>query len=166
MWRPSWDKGAILGIVAPISVILLVGIGNGAMAGLLGKNTLFSAVSGTVTDNGKPVAGARVVAAARIGGNEEHKLETVTDASGSFKLGPIERGKGLLGLLPQEFAVGQKLLISHDGKEHVGWSHSKRSPEALAETGGQEFVLACDISKEPAVNQEDQYWGVCKLVKR
>lgn len=144
--------------------MLLADIGDSAMA--FGKDTLFSAVAGTVTNNGKPVTGARIVAEARTGGDKRHTQETTTDASGRFSLKAIERGRGLLGFLPKQFSAGQKLFIVHEGKEHVGWSFSKSSPEALSETNGRDFVLECDLTNDDGGSREDGYWGICRLVKR
>lgn len=132
------------------------------MAGLLGHDTLFSAVSGEVTQGGAPVAGATIEQRVQQGSTEAIINSLTTAADGAFSFVEITKKRGFASLIPHEFVAAQSLTITYEGKEYIGWSLSKREPESGVETGGKEFKLICDLTIEP--DFEGKHYGVCRLV--
>ena len=133
------------------------------MAGIFGSNTLFSEVDGIVTKNGKPCVGAKIEQKVYTASSEEIAATTSTDDMGRFAFEEISQNKGLLGFLPSEFVATQRLVISYEGKEYLGWAYTKRSPTKNSESDGKSFSLVCDLSKPPV--EDDKYNGICRLQK-
>lgn len=131
------------------------------MAGLFGSNTLFTAVEGVVTQAGKPVAGARVQQSAKLGAKEPAKQETTTDQNGRFAFPQLEAGKGLGSLLPQQFAVGQEIIIYEGGTEYVGWVLTKFESAAGTETGTDPIKLVCELTADESGGEK--HVGICRL---
>ncbi len=131
------------------------------MAGLFGSNTLFTAVDGVVTRDGEPVAGARIEQSAKLGAKEPTKQETTTDQDGRFAFPQMDVGKGLGSLLPQQFAVGQEIIIYEDGKEFVGWVLTKFEPAAGSETGTDPIKLVCELTEDESGGEK--HVGICRV---
>lgn len=123
--------------------------------------TLFSAVDGTVTENGTPVAGVLIKQSAQLGAGKPQTQETTTDENGAFRLSQLTRASGLGGLLPQQFAVGQEIIIHHNGEEYIGWIATKFDPEAGSETGTDPIALVCELTADPAGGEN--HVGVCRV---
>lgn len=147
----------------PIAVVVFLSqsIESRAMAGLFGSETLFSKVDIEVIVDGGPSKSTTVQQKIYRGRGEEVVAEAQTDDQGKTTFREISESKGLLGFLPSEFVVTQRLMILHEGQEYLGWAHTKRSPEKNEESEGKAFSLICDLSK-PA-EEDDIYHGICRL---
>lgn len=110
-----------------------------------GKVCLFSGISGVVTLDGKPAAGARLV---RTVNREKDKSdETVTDATGHFSMPPMFE-RTITKFLPQEFVVSQKIEVIFAGETYELWNGVKRTAEENAESRGKPLVVSCELDLE------------------
>lgn len=126
--------------------LFFVAVGVFAMTlGDVGKVCLFSAMSGTITLDGKPVANARLV---RTGDRDGPVVdETVTDKNGYFEF-PAMYERTITKFLPQEFVASQKIVVSHNHKDYKVWGSVKRSPEENVESRGKPLVVTCELNSE------------------
>ena len=111
----------------------------------IGKVCLFSAMSGVITLDGKPVSGAllkRTVDHQRPKSDETH-----TDENGYFEF-PAFNERTICKFLPMEFVVGQKIIVHYQGKEYKMWSGVKRKPEENVESRGKPLVVRCELNSE------------------
>lgn len=113
-----------------------------------GKVCTFSGISGVILKGGKPVADATVT---RTTSYQKKKIDqTKTDKEGYFEL-PALFERSAMSLLPQEFVVGQLLVVTVDGTDHVIWDGVKRKKEENSEARGKPLVITCDIEDETRV---------------
>lgn len=126
--------------------LFFVAVGVFAMSlGDVGKVCLFSAMSGTITLDGKPVANARLV---RTGDRDGPIIdETVTDKNGYFEF-PAMFERTITKFLPQEFVASQKIVVSHNNKDYKVWRSVKRSPKENAESRGKRLIVTCELNSE------------------
>jgi len=119
------------------------------------KVCLYSEVSGVVTLNGKPVAGAEIVRTATWRDNP-YTDTTTTDAQGKFHLDPIFAHSILRKyVLPIEPYISQMMAIHYQGKEHLAWKVSKRGYELNDEfTDNKHHPLTCELSEEPTMKDD------------
>lgn len=127
------------------------------------RHTLFTAVVGVVTLTEIPVAGARIEQRAKLGANEPETQKTKTGEDGRFALPRIDTPKGWSSLLPQQFAVGQEIIITANGNEFVGWVATKFEPDPGAETGSDPIRLVCELSADESGGEN--HVGICRVVK-
>jgi hypothetical protein len=137
-------------------------IPEGLAMGIFDRLVLFSEVHGTVLKDGKPVSGIELVQRVVWSDNEnEIPLQrTVTDEAGTFSFPAIERGAGLLRLIPAQPIMLQKILIRYQGTEYIAWQHSKTSYNANTELDGRPIRLVCELSRRP--DYEGKHYGICK----
>ena len=113
--------------------------------GDVGKVCLFSAMSGTITLDGKPVANARLV---RTGDRDGPKVdEAITDKNGNFEF-PAMNERTITKLLPQEFVASQKIVVIYDNKNYQIWTSVKRNSDENAESRGKPLVVTCELNSE------------------
>ena len=113
--------------------------------GEVGKVCLFSAMSGTITLDGKPVANARLV---RTGDRDGAIVdETHTDKNGYFEF-PAMFERTITKFLPQEFVAAQKVVVIHDTKNYIIWSSIKRNSAENVEAKGKPLVVTCELNSE------------------
>jgi hypothetical protein len=126
--------------------LFFVAVGVFAMSlGDVGKVCLFSAISGTITLDGKPVVNARLV---RTGDRAGPIVdETVTDEKGYFEF-PVMFERTITKFLPQEFVASQKVVVVHNNKNYQIWSSVKRNPEENVEAKGKPLVVTCELNSE------------------
>lgn len=111
----------------------------------LGKVCLFSAISGTLTLDGKPVANARLV---RKGDRDGPRIdEAVTVANGYFEF-PAMFERTITKFLPQEFVASQKIIVYYEGNEYEMWSAIKRKREENSEARGNPLIVRCELNSE------------------
>ncbi|WNO09772.1 carboxypeptidase-like regulatory domain-containing protein [Teredinibacter sp. KSP-S5-2] len=110
---------------------------------------LFSAISGQITLNGKPVEQAKVTRLSRKAyAQKELTDETQTDDNGYFTL-PALFDKSHVGkVLPMEFSVPQVMYVHYQGTEYKIWSGVKRNPAENAESRGKPLVVQCELTDE------------------
>ena len=114
-----------------------------------GKDCLFSAISGTITLNGEPAAGAhvkRIAGKAHVEG--EFTDETFTDSNGYFSMPAIWERNLLSRVFPMEFVVPQEIVVSYEGEEYDIWTSIKRSREENSESLGKPLVVQCELASE------------------
>lgn len=113
----SWTWNAALCLAA---VLLGAAAPQGCQEGAMAKQVIFSAVSGKVLQDGKPVSGAIVEREYRYASGTEKtgKDSTTTGPDGGFTLPKIEFSSFLLSWLPHEVMIAQVITIRHDGKAH------------------------------------------------
>lgn len=114
-----------------------------------GKDCLFSAISGTITLNGEPAAGAhvkRIAGKAHVEG--EYTDDTFTDSNGYFSMPAIWERNLLSRVFPMEFAVAQGILVTYQEQEYWVWVSTKRSREENSESLGKSLVVQCELSSE------------------
>ncbi len=113
--------------------------------GDVGKVCLFSAISGTITLDGKPVAHARLV---RTGDRDGPSVdEAVTDENGYFEF-PAMFERTITKFLPQEFVASQEIIVHYKDKKYEMWSAVKRKQEENVESRGKPLVVACELNAE------------------
>ena len=145
-----------LGLAAAVAGLLLATQGT-AMA----KMVMFSAVSGKVLQDGKPVAGAVVEREFRWSWKEETGTDsTQTNAAGEFRFPVIERSSLMGSLLPHEPIVRQTILIKHGGKTHKAWMFDKRNYRPEGEIG-RPIVMSCRLEAE--LHHTGDVYGICDL---
>ena len=106
---------------------------------------LFSAMEGTLTFQGKPAAGAKVVRQIEVDKKEEPDV-VIADEAGRFAFDTINRKiRQRLG----EVVVGQEIFVHYQGKEYGIWHLSKvdRTSE-YEEFGGRLVNVRCEITDE------------------
>ena len=102
-----------------IGIILLTTWGYAMAISDVGKVCLFSAISGVITLDGKPVVNARLVRTAKKEGTKTD--ETSTDEKGHFQF-PAIFERTISKYLPMEFVVKQDILVYHQGMKYKMWS--------------------------------------------
>jgi len=115
----------------------------------MGKDCLFSAISGTITLNGEPAAGAhvkRIAGKAHVEG--EFTDETFTDSNGYFSMPAIWERNLLSRVFPMEFVVPQEIVVSYKGEDYDIWTSIKRSREENSESLGKSLVVQCELASE------------------
>jgi hypothetical protein len=129
----------------------------------MGKMILFSAVSGKVLLDGKPVPGAKVEREFRWSWKDEiGKDSTTTGAAGEFSFAKIERSSFLGSLLPHEPVVRQSLTIQHGGKAYEAWLLNKHNYDDNGEVEGKALRLVCRLEATPG-KHPGGYYGICEL---
>lgn len=124
------------------------------------KFYLFSEVEGTVTEAGKPIAGAEIE---RIHEwkNKPRSERVTTGADGRFTFPEVTETSFLTSILPQEPIVPQKIIIRVRGVEYKGWMYTKHDYEPRSELGGKPIRLDCDIRRK--ADYQDSWFGICTL---
>jgi hypothetical protein len=127
---------------------------------LFSKLTIFSEVKGTISIGGKPVVGADVERAFHSTLRDEKQTDHATsDVTGRFSFPKIIRTPSLLGLLPHEPVIGQKITIRYLGKEYLAWQFTKHNYDDNGELAGKQIDITCELTNAPT-NHGDVY-GVC-----
>lgn len=111
------------------------------------KTCLFSAISGTITLNGKPVANARIK---RV--SDERVDESKTDENGYFTMPSIFANpifSFMSRFIPGQFVSPQKLYVYVDGMEYQLMEGIKRKENELSESRGRAWVISCELSDDP-----------------
>ncbi len=137
-------------IIHSVSILLMTTWGYAMAISDFGKVCLFSAISGVITLDGKPVANARLV---RTANRDSAKTdETTTDKDGHFSL-PVMFERTVTKYLPQEFVVKQDILVYYKDAKYDMWSGVKRKPEENTESRGKPLVVKCELSQEKKFKQ-------------
>lgn len=154
--RPRLARLTAAGLALLVGGLLLATQGT-AMA----KMVMFSAVSGKVLQDGKPVAGAQVEREFRWSWKSETGSDSaVTNVAGEFRLPVIERSSFMGSVMPHEPLVRQTILIKHGGKTHKAWMYDKGNYKLDGELG-KPIVMTCRLEKEPT--HTGDVFGICEL---
>lgn len=135
-----------------------------AQESAMAKMVLFSAVSGKVLQDGKPVPGATVEREFRWAWKDETGTDAATTgAGGEFSFPKIERSSFLGSLLPHEPVVRQSLTIKVNGKSYEGWLLNKHNYDDNGEVEGKKPLrLVCRLEAAPA-RHPGGYYGICEV---
>jgi hypothetical protein len=96
-----------------------------------GRVVLFSAISGTLVKDGKPVAGATLTRRAKLG--DWYEDTAVTDKDGKFSFGTMKAFSLTAHMLPHEPVVSQQMFAVVGEIKHDVWYHTKRGYEDNSE---------------------------------
>ena len=135
------------------------------------KVCLFSEVTGVVTLEGKPVAGAELVRTAKIG-EKVHTDKTKTDENGRFQFSAMYTNS-VYKIAPVEPFIAQKIKILTDKKEYEAWDLDKRNYDLNGELrhfgSNGEVNLRLNIRCELTAKRHRQEFGakillgICEL---
>ncbi|MEO0972866.1 MAG: DUF6795 domain-containing protein [Pseudomonadota bacterium] len=131
-------------LIGALTTLVLAGVVSLGLSSM-GQVCLFSGMSGVITNNGEPVAGARITRTVKL--TREQSDETTTDEQGRFAFAPVF-ARTATKHLPQEFASNQDLVVHHDGDAISIWSSVKRTPEENSESRGKPLVVTCELTSE------------------
>lgn len=119
------------------------------------KVCLYSEVSGVVTLNGKPVAGAEVIRKAWWPDEKLHTDTITTDAQGKFHFAPMYVFSLLSQYVPAEVVIEQQMLIRYQSKDYPAWSGAKRDFDVKNEfEDSKPRTLICELTEEPVIKGE------------
>ena len=111
------------------------------------KTCLFSAISGTITLNGKPVSNARIERT-----SDKKTDESQTDENGYFSMPSVfdtSISNAMRKFIPSQFASTQKLYIYVDGMEYLLLEGIKRNETEFTESRGKPWVITCELTDKP-----------------
>lgn len=130
--------------------------------GLSSPLVLFSEVHGTVTREGKPVAGAELVQEVVWSDNKNDvpAAHTHSDAAGRFHFPAVMHRPGVLRAVPHQPVILQKIIIRYEGRDYPAWRHTKNSYEPNSELDGKPLNLECELTRAP--DFEGTHYGICK----
>lgn len=96
--------------------------------------TIFSPVRGTVSLNGKPLEGVRIVQKCHFSwkGSDDSR-EVFTDENGSFFFEELRAYMGIGRFLPHEPVIPQSIEAEYNGETFLLWNYMKRSYEPMSE---------------------------------
>lgn len=113
------------------------------------KHYLMSEVSGTITLNGEPAAGATLKRSVRKAYSRSYvKDEATTDENGYFSMPAVTERKVIHKVFPMEFVVPSEIYVTYQGKEYFIWTSTKREPEENTENKGRPLVVQCELTSE------------------
>jgi len=114
---------------------------------------LSSPMQGTLTLNGKPVAGIKIERHLKWFDEKDSNTDfVVTKNNGHFTLPAIKRTLNISPL--SHFLISQNLVVNHEGEEVSIWYMSKGSKIEYGELGGKPINLRCDITDEERISHE------------
>jgi hypothetical protein len=111
-----------------------------------GQLVLFSAISGKVLDQGKPVPELTLTRTVEWTG-DTFVDTTVTDKEGGFAFPVLKKFSIIRQVLPANTHISQSIKANHQGKERDIWRHSKSNYD----NNGELFYY--DYSKEPELHK-------------
>lgn len=116
------------------------------------KLYLMSEISGTITLNDQPAAGAKLKRiVSKADSRSEITDETSTDTNGYFFLPAVIQRKLIPNIIPAEFVVPSLIFVTYQGKEYKIWSSTKREPEINTENRGRPLVVQCELTADERV---------------
>jgi len=141
------------------TVVVLLGCLQGtAMA----KKVIWSPMTGRVTLNGQPAAGAVLVRNFVWEWKDEAGSDqTVTNAAGEFSLPAIERSTLLGSLLPHQPVIKQAMVIEYKGVKYKAWNFHKMDYTINSENGDRPINVTCRLEAERALH--GQVTGLCEF---
>lgn len=128
-----------------IIILIIAFVGANAMS-KNNKTCLFSAISGTITLNGKPVANARIK---RV--SDERIDDSKTDENGYFTMPSVFANpifSFMSRFIPGQFVSTQKLYIYADGVEQLLLEGIKRKEIEFTESRGKPWTITCELSDD------------------
>jgi len=113
---------------------------------------LFSAISGIVTLHGKPLPNITITRSANYWNKDNHTDSTMTDADGQFHFAAMMVNSRHISQSMNPI-IFEKLIIHHDGKEHIGWSTTRNDIQPNIELGRNKLIpkLSCELSNKSTI---------------
>ena len=105
-----------------------------------------SPLSGHITYNGTPAAGATVTRHLVWKDEAGEDETTVTDETGYFEL-PVKTDVVKISKISQ-FVMSQKIYVDYQGREYLVWAMGKGSKEMYGELGGEPVNLSCELTAD------------------
>ena len=144
-----------------IIILIIAFVGANAMSNN-NKTCLFSAISGTITLNGKPVANARIK---RV--SDERIDDSKTDENGYFTMPSVFANpifSFISRFIPGQFVSPQKIYVYVDGMEHEILGAVKRREKEFSESLGKPWIVTCELTDRPEVFEIDgnAFYTICK----
>lgn len=137
-------KNVLLAIISLFLMFTAIGVSAMGISDI-GRVCLFSAISGTITLDGKPVVNAHLVRSGKRGIKKTD--ETFTNEQGYFEF-PAMYERTITKYLPQEFVAAQKILVHYNDEVYEIWSGVKREPEENVESRGKPLIVKCELNSE------------------
>lgn len=116
------------------------------------ENCTFSAISGVITRDGKPLPHVRIIR--KTHWKSPYQDETRTDELGKFAMPALFERESKFSF-PMEYVVNQEMLVEVEGEQVQIWDGVKRQKEENAESQGKPLMVTCDVSKA----DETVFWG-------
>lgn len=122
-------------LIPALAVTLLVLTGCTMTEGSRAKPCLFSPISGTITLNGEPAAGAKLIRTSGKAHTQGELVDTVTtEEQGQFEMPGVFEHVLLAKFLPMEFVASQKIIVEYQGQTYKLWAGIKREREVNSES--------------------------------
>ncbi len=138
------------GLWAALITLLLLGGCKGEEDNMLFQAEnycLFSAMEGTLTFQGKPAAGAKVVRHVNVNEEKGEPDFVIADDQGRFALSTVNRK--IRRVLPVEIVAFQDIFVHYQGQEYAVWIMSKHDKgETYGELGGVPVNFRCELTDE------------------
>lgn len=110
------------------------------------KVVLSSPMEGTITFNGEPAVGAKLVRTIKWQSDFGDKDTVLADEGGAFEFPVVE--DSWRPILPTEFVVYQDIHVYYAEQEFHIWIMSKRREELWGELGGKPTNFRCELTDE------------------
>ena len=108
---------------------------------------LFSPISGTITLNGKPAAGAKLTRTAGKAHTQGELVDTaIADEQGQFEMPGVFERVLLAKFLPMEFVASQEIVVEYEGHSYKIWGGVKRDRAVYSESSGRPLVVTCELN--------------------
>lgn len=107
---------------------------------------VFSAMEGTITYQGKPAAGAKIVRTVRWKDEKGESDSTIVGENGEFSLPPMKRT--LRQILPSQFVAHQSIHVHFEGEDYHIWEMGKISEKENSELDGIPSNFRCELTEE------------------
>ncbi|WP_019602288.1 DUF6795 domain-containing protein [Teredinibacter turnerae] len=141
-------------LIAILLIFLLLRESYAMSTNKFATDCLFSSISGVITHNGVPVAGATLKrSASKAHTSGEIVDEATTDVKGYFSMPALYERNVIARVLPMEFAISQKIVLTYNGNEYDMWTGVKRKREENAEANGEPLIVQCDLTNERKLKQ-------------
>ncbi len=114
----------------------------------VGKVCVFSSVNGTITLNGEPVKGAKVIRRVEDRDGKSKNDETITDENGKFTM-PARHERFLNPI--QEVYGWQYIDVIHNGETKEIWYFVKGNEGENTEFGESPINLKCELTSEEKI---------------
>lgn len=127
------------------------------------KVCVFSAVSGTVVNNGEPIVNA-IIKRTYTWDGKDITDESKTDENGNFSF-PVKHESSVWAFFPHNPSIIQFIKINVDNNEYQAWGFQKGNYDVNGELDGKPMNLLCDLSSPKQthkVNEYQNYVGICK----
>jgi len=122
---------------------------------------VFSNITGTVTINGEPAAGAEIFRYADHINDKEYIDSTTTDNNGYFEFGDISTFS--LRPIVLQTVINQKIMIKYKGMEYLAWETTKLNNNKYGEINSEDASPKLPIQLECELTENQEKYQVLKI---